>query len=174
MIRAIPLTLGLVLSAAALAQQPAPAPAPAPAAKPAPAAARPDPTDPKMRDTPVRCRPGQLDRAGGKTLGQIFGAQWPATPDVPAARRSPAQALTLGRVDWPAERGQAVATTAVLVDAQGKPLRAKVLCVSADGADAAVERAAMAGTYRAAMVDGKPVAGVAMVAWRLGAARPGR
>lgn len=172
MIRAIPLTLGLVLSAAALAQQPAPAPAPA--AKPAPAAARPDPTDPKMRDMPVRCRPGQLDRAGGKTLGQLFGAQWPAAPDVPAARRSPAQAVTLGRVDWPAERGQAVATTAVLVDAQGRPLRAKVLCVSADGADAAVERAAMAGTYRPATFDGKPATGVAMVAWRLGAARPGR
>ena len=82
--------------------------------------------------------------------------------------------LVLEALQRLAERGQAMATTAVLVDAQGKPLRAQVLCVSADGADAAVERAAMAGTYRPATFDGTPATGVAIVAWRLGATRDGR
>ncbi|HEY4583275.1 MAG TPA: hypothetical protein VIG88_10490, partial [Lysobacter sp.] len=71
MIRAIPFSLGLVLSTVAFAQQPAP-PKPAPAA----AATQRDATDPRMRDTPMRCRPGQVDAAGGRTLGQLFGAEW--------------------------------------------------------------------------------------------------
>ena len=161
MIRAIPFSLGLVLSTAAFAQQPAP---PKPVA--APAAPQRDATDPRMRDVPMRCRPGQVDVAAGRTLGQLFGAEWPAQPQ--AARRTPAQPVNLGHVDWPAQNGQGMATSAVLVDAQGKPLRAKVLCASTQALVAPVEAAAMKGSYRAATFDGAAGTGVALVTWRVG------
>lgn len=173
MIRAIPVLIGLALSTAALAQQ---APAPAVAASPQaaaaatkPAAPQRDLTDPRMRDTPVRCRPGEVDAARGRTLAQIFGADWPAAPT--ATRRAPAQAVNLGRVEWPAASGQASATTAVLVDAAGRPLRATALCASTPALVPLVEAAAMQGTYRAATFDGTPATGVTLVTWRVGAPR---
>ncbi|HZX80817.1 MAG TPA: hypothetical protein VFE72_07695 [Lysobacter sp.] len=165
MIRAIPFSLGLVLSGVAFAQQPA-SPAPAAASPKPAAAAQHDATDPRMRDTPMRCRPGQVDVAGGRTLGQLFGADWPASPE--ASRRTPAQAVKLGHVEWPAQGGKGTATSAVLVDAQGKPLRTKVLCASTQALVAPVEAAAMQGTYRAATFDGVAGTGVALVTWRVG------
>lgn len=163
--RALVFAFGMLASAIAVAQQPAAAPVAKPAAERRV-------SDATLRDAPVRCKAGDRDYAQGRSLGRIFGAAWPAAPA--AAKVQRAEAFTLGRVDWPSDRGAARAVSAVLVDAQGKPLRAVVLCASVDGADAAVEKAAMAGTYRAATFDGVPATSVAMVAWRLGEARPAR
>jgi hypothetical protein len=176
MIRTFLASFGLSFAVAAPAQPPlapsAPVAAPAAALPPAAPAARRDPTDPRMRDMPMRCKPGDVDAARGRTLGQIFGAEWPAAPAVPAARRSAAQPLRLGRVEWPASGGTATAVSAVLVDAKGAPLRVQVLCASKAELVAPVERAAMQGTYRAATFDGAPATSVAIVAWRVGT--PGR
>ncbi len=177
MIRAIPVLIGLALSTAALAQQPpAPASAPVVATPPKAAAQQRDLTDPRMRDMPVRCRPGQVQHTTGRTLGEVFGADWPAAPDVPAARRTPAQTVTLGRVQWPAGVAgtQASAVSAVLVDAQGRPLRVEVLCASAHGLEPAVKQASMQGTYRAATFDGKPATSVVVVGWRMAPPRAER
>lgn len=173
MIRTSFASLGLLLAVVAHAQ-PSPAPT-APVAKPATVtapAARRDPTDPRMRDVPMRCKPGDVDVARGRTLGQIFGADWPAAPAVPAEQRSAAQPMKLGRVEWPASGGPATAISAVLVDAKGAPIRVQVLCASKAELVAPVERAAMQGTYRAATFDGAAATSVAIVAWRVGT--PGR
>ncbi|HEY4582410.1 MAG TPA: hypothetical protein VIG88_06035, partial [Lysobacter sp.] len=98
--------------------------------------------------------------------GQLFGAEWPASPA--AARRTPAQPVKLGHVAWPAQGGKGLATSAVLIDAQGRPLRAKVLCASTQALVAPVEAAAMQGTYRAATFDGAAGTGIALVTWRVG------
>lgn len=175
MIRAISVLIGLALSTAALAQRAAPAPTPA-ATPPKAAAPQRDLTDPRMRDMPVRCRPGQVQHTTRRTLGEVFGADWPAAPDVPAARRTPAQTVTLGSVEWPASVAgtQASAVSAVLVDAQGRPVRAEVLCASAQGLETAVKQASMQGTYRAATFDGTPATSVVVVGWRMAPARAER
>jgi hypothetical protein len=175
MIRMFLASLALLLATVATAQQ-SPEPS-SPTARPAAGstpAARPDPTDPRMRDVPMRCKPGDVDVAKGRTLGQIFGAEWPASPAVPAARRTAAQVVSRGRVDWPAASGPATAASAVLVDAQGRVLRAQVLCASNAAAVALVEAASLQGTYRAAMFDGAPSTGVVIVSWRLGTPPAGR
>lgn len=133
-----------------------------------------DTSDPAVRDLPVRCKEGDLERAAGRTLGEVFGDAWPAVPA--ATARAPAGVERMGRFDWPPglDVDRAFVVAAVLVDAQGAPQRAEVLCASAPGFDAAVKRAALRGAYRPARFDGAAAPGVAMTVWRLAVPSRGR
>lgn len=163
----------LLLSGAA-ATAAAPDTASAPTADAAPASiARPaaeltssrrDTSDPVVRDLPIRCKSGDLERASGRTLGQVFGAAWPAPPAIALKKRAPAELLRAGQQsprDLYLDRG--IVVSAVLVDPQGKPLEVQVLCASGPGLDMAVRRVLVHGRYRPASFEGLPATGVAMV-----------
>jgi hypothetical protein len=183
--RAIAFCLALLLATNATAQDAAssaaaePAVAPADAAQaPAPADATnadaPDPDatgkggallasrrnylDPAERDVPIVCKDGDFERHAGRSLGQVFGADWPVSP-VPTSSVTRARTLEPGRMVWPRgmEGKTGLVVVAVLVDASGKPLRAEPLCANTTGFDMAARRASMDATYSPAAVDGTPV-----------------
>jgi len=119
-----------------------------------------DYSDPAQRDLPIACKQGDIEKFPGKSLGGVFGADWPAqlvASDEGA--HSPATVVKRGPMRWP--RGMdpqhSFTVVAVLIDASGKPLRAEILCTTRLGFDAAVKRHAMASTYAPAQVDGKPI-----------------
>lgn len=123
-----------------------------------------DTTDPAVRDLPIRCKQGDLERVPGRSLGELFGAAWPASPAVAVERRAQAELLHAGLQsprDLYLKKG--IVVSAVLVDTQGKPLEVQVLCASASGLDMAVRRALVHGRYRSASFEGVPATGVAMV-----------
>ena len=117
-----------------------------------------DYTDPAERDAPIVCKEGDLERHAGKTLGQVFGDAWPAHP-APAVSATRARTLTHGKLVWPRgmEGKTGLIVVAVLVGADGKPLRAEPLCATTTGFDMAARREAMGATYEAAIVDGQAV-----------------
>ena len=118
------------------------------------------------RDVPVGCKPGDLQRFPGQTLGQVFGADWPLQPEPSAGgERVRAQLTEVVRRPGaqrglPAQPGRVV--FAVLVDPAGKPLRAEVLCATTEGYDMAAKRLAMRASYRPAVIDGVAVTSVAI------------
>jgi hypothetical protein len=114
--------------------------------------------DPKERDAPIVCKEGDLERRGGLSLGQVFGQDWPRQP-APAVSGVRARSVTPGKMVWPRgmEGKTGLVVVAVLVGADGKPLRAEPLCATTGGFDMAARRNAMDGTYEPALVDGKPV-----------------
>ena len=138
-------------------------------------------TDPSDRDAPIVCRPGDFERQAGKSVGQLFGAEWPAAAAPAATPPTPARVLELGKVVWPRglESQRAFILMVVLVGADGKPLRAEPLCASTVGFDMTSKRIVMGGRYEPATVDGKPVVAPVPVlvkferAKRTGAARAG-
>jgi len=173
--RTIAFALTMLLSAPVFAQDAAPA---APASSPtdeaqppgdapdaegtgkggALLASRRDYLQPAERDAPIVCKDGDLERHAGQSLGQVFGADWPAHP-APTTSGARARTVTPGRMVWPRgmEGKTGLVVIAVLVGVDGKPLRAEPLCASTTGFDMAARRNAMDGTYEAAAVDGKPV-----------------
>jgi len=138
-------------------------------------------TDPSDRDAPIACRAGDFERQAGKSVGQLFGAEWPVAPAPTTGAPTAAKVLDLGKVVWPRglESQRAFVLMAVLVGADGKPLRAEPLCASAVGFDMTSRRIVMGGHYEPATVDGKPVVAPVPVlvkferAKRTGAARAG-
>lgn len=170
------LSVALLLATAANAQDAttpgATAPPAAPAAPEAAPGAAPmlsskrDYSDNTQRDLPIACKAGDLERQAGKSLGQVFGADWPAqpTPSSPDSH-SPADATAMGKMVWPRglEGQRGLVVLAVLVGSDGKPLRAEPLCATANGYDRSAQRSAMGGSYKPALVDGKPITSPAIV-----------
>lgn len=167
MIARVCLSVALLLATAANAQDATPPGATTPPAAPeaAPGAAptlssKRDYSDNAQRDLPIACKAGDLERQAGKTMGQVFGADWPAqpTPSSPDSH-SPADATAMGKMVWPRglEGQRGLVVLAVLVGSDGKPLRAEPLCATANGYDRSAQRSAMGGSYIPALVDGKPI-----------------
>ena len=125
-----------------------------------------DHTDPATRDLPIRCKDGDIEYFPGRSLGEVFGAAWPAAP-VATTRRA-ARAIRVVSPERPNGLGQdgAIAVTAVLVAADGTPVDAKVICATAPAMANEVVRAAMRSQYAPAMFDGQPAVGVATNVWR--------
>jgi hypothetical protein len=177
--RMIALFAALAFAAGALAQDAAP-PADAAAARPLLSSER-DYTDPSARDAAITCKPNDFERQAGKTMGQLFGADWPAAPAPTTAAPTPAKVIELGKVVWPRglESQNAFVVVAVLVGADGNPIKAEPLCASATGFEMTSRRIVMGGKYEPATVDGKPVVAPTAVlvkfqrAKRTGAARAG-
>ena len=119
-----------------------------------------DYSDPAQRDLPIACKADDRESFPGKTLGEVFGADWPAQP-MPSSPDAHVGARTLerGPMRWP--RGldpqDVYVVVAVLVAADGSPVRAEILCTTRIGFDAAVRRHAMASTYAPAEADGVPI-----------------
>jgi hypothetical protein len=122
------------------------------------------------RHVPVRCWKGQLERVSGKTMGDVFGDLWPVQPDpaTPGAHARPrlkslhvASAKLRG---LPTQSGVVVA--AVLVGADGKPIKVETLCATTEGFDIAVKRMYARAEFVPATVDGKPIVSVAGIVQR--------
>ena len=119
-----------------------------------------DYSDNVQRDRPIACKAGDDERFPGKSLGDVFGADWPAQPEASSPdARSGVSVLEHGPIRWPRglDAQDSFTVVAVLVDAEGKPLRAEILCSTRAGFDKSVRNHAMADTYAPAMIDGKPV-----------------
>ena len=122
------------------------------------------------RDAPIRCWRGQLERAPGKTMGELFGGDWPvqpepATPEAHSKARLKSLHVGSGKLrGLPTQDGLVV--VAVLVDAEGKPLKVEPLCATTDGYDIAVKRMYSRAEYMPAMVNGKPIVSVAGIIQR--------
>lgn len=134
-----------------------------------------DYTDNAQRDRPIACKPGDIEEFPGKSMGEVFGADWPLQPDAstPAARTQ-VKMLERGKIRWPKglDPQDAFTVAAVLVDAEGKPVRAEVLCKTRVGFDKAARSYLMGSTYQPATIDGKPVTSVAVQVISTRAAEP--
>ncbi len=122
-----------------------------------------DYSDPTQRDLPIACKAGDIEGFPGKSLGDVFGAEWPAQPlPSSAASHSKVRLLEPGPMKLPRgmDAQDSVNVVAVLVSAEGTPLRAEILCSTRMGLNMAVRRHAMASTYAPAEVDGVPVISV--------------
>jgi len=134
-----------------------------------------DYSDNAQRDRPIACKAGDDERFPGRSLGDVFGGDWPAQPEAssPGARTGVA-VLGHGPIRWP--RGldpqDSFTVVAVLVDAAGTPLRAEILCSTRTGFDKAVRNHAMADTYAPATIDGKPVTSAIVQVVSVRAAEP--
>lgn len=117
------------------------------------------------RDVPIRCWKGQLERAPGKTMGDLFGDAWPAQPEPAgpdAHSRARLKSLQVRREllrGLPTQSGLVV--VAVLVDTDGKPLKVEPLCATTGGFDKAVKRIYSHAEFVPATVNGKPIVSVA-------------
>lgn len=134
-----------------------------------------DYSDNAQRDRPIVCRAGDTERHPGRSLGDVFGADWPAQPEPSSPQaRAGVRVLEHGPIRWP--RGldpqDSFTVVALLVDAEGKPLRAEILCSTRQGFDKAVRNHAMAGTYAPAMIDGVPVVSAIVQVVSVRAAEP--
>lgn len=132
-----------------------------------------DYTVPGARDLPITCKEGDVQPAAGKTMGQLFGADWPAqpTPDS-ATAHVPAKVLGWGKIVPPRglEGQHAVVVMAILVGADGKQLAAEPICLSAAPFAIAAKRALRGARFEAGSINGQPVTSViaASVVFRLG------
>ena len=128
-----------------------------------------DYTDNAQRDLPIACMAGDIESHPGKSIGELFGADWPAQPEAssPEARTS-AHLVEQGQLRWP--RGMdfqdAIVVMAVLVGADGAPLQAEPLCATRMGLTKAVRRSLMASTYAPAVIDGQAVTSVVTIVQR--------
>ena len=124
-----------------------------------------DYTDNAQRDRPIACKAGDIEDFAGKSMGDVFGTDWPLQPEAstPAARTE-VKMLERGKIRWPQglDPQQAFTVVAVLVGADGAPVRAEVLCKTRVGFDKAARGYLMSSKYQPATIDGKPVASVAV------------
>ena len=113
------------------------------------------------RRLPIVCKQGDIELAPGKSMGELFGADWPAEPAASVSRQ-PAKLVQKAKAIWPRglETVSAVAVVATLVDAGGRPISAHPICVTRNGFDKAAARMAMRSRYAPALIDGKPVTSV--------------
>lgn len=123
------------------------------------------------RDHPVTCKPGDLEPHRGRTLGEVFGADWPQQPEpAVAGAHERARVLWLPRLDrtrlrgLPIQGGLVVAT--VLVEPARRPLRVETLCATTAGYDTFVPRLPRQASYLPATVDGTPATSVAIAVQR--------
>jgi hypothetical protein len=122
------------------------------------------------RDLPIACKPGDLERMPGKSMGEVFGAQWPAQPEPQTpqahskARLLAVQASSGMTRGLPPQPGMVIA--AVLVDGHGKAMKVVPICATDEGYDVATTRLLMRGKYQPATVDAQPIISVAMVVFR--------
>ncbi|GAB2502568.1 energy transducer TonB [Lysobacter humi (ex Lee et al. 2017)] len=127
-----------------------------------------DYTHPRARDLPIRCHDGDVEYFAGKTLGEVFGDQW---PDAPAATRAtPARQVERTALSWPNGLGQTGARSmvAVLVGPDGKAIQARALCASTPAISKPAVRASMRSRYAPATYDGVPATGVFISTIRFG------
>ena len=116
------------------------------------------------RDLPITCWKGQLERAPGKTMGELFGDAWPvqpepATPDAHSKARLKSIPSISGILrGLPTQSGLVVA--AVLVDAEGGALKVEPLCATTEGFDMAVKRLYSRARFVPATVNGEPIISV--------------
>ncbi|HQW59542.1 MAG TPA: energy transducer TonB, partial [Thermomonas sp.] len=118
----------------------------------------------ESRDKPIVCKQGDIERHAGQTLAQVFAEKWPVQPEpLPGSERVQAQATRAIRPRG-AMRGMPVqpgiVVFAVLVDENGEPVQAEVLCASTEGYDKYAMRIALQSQYKPALVNGKPVTSV--------------
>ena len=118
----------------------------------------------ESRDKPIICKQGDIERHAGQTLAQVFAEKWPVEPEpLPGSERVQAQATRAIRPRG-AMRGMPVqpgiVVFAVLVDENGEPVQAEVLCASTEGYDKYAMRIALQSQYKPAFVNGKPVTSV--------------
>ena len=121
---------------------------------------RPDYTRPESRDVPIRCKEGDVEYFAGQSMGDVFGAAWPA---VPAARVvTPPRVVQSAPLTWPKGLGQghAVAVVAILVGADDRAVDARAICASMPAIANPAVRAALRSTYETARFDGVPAATV--------------
>ncbi len=124
-----------------------------------------DYTDPAARHRPVTCKEGDREREPGRSLGDVFGDQWPEQPQPVQGgetRKAHVRAVQLGQDivrGAPAQRGLVV--VAVLVDPAGKPLAARPICATTDGYDNRARRLALRSLYEPALINGQAVTSVA-------------
>lgn len=126
-----------------------------------------DYSDPVQRGRPIACKAGDIEGFPGKSLGEVFGADWPVqpVPSLPGGYAEPS-VVERARIHWP--RGMApqdsIVVVAVLVDPSGTPLRAEVLCSTRMGLNKSMRRTMMESTYSPATVDGRPITSVLVAA----------
>jgi hypothetical protein len=128
--------------------------------------------DPGQRDRPIACKPGDIERHRGMTLGELFGSEWPLqqAPSDPAVSTRP-HFTRRGRMQWPPGLAlqDSLVVAAVLVGADGKPMRAEILCETRMGMDAAMTRMLLDSKFAPAKIDGRPVTSVLVSVQRFSA-----
>lgn len=119
---------------------------------------------PGARDLPVTCKPGDAQPFAGKTMGEVFGEAWPATPAATASH-TPPKVLTRSKLVPPRglEGKPATVVVAVLVGADGKGLAEEAVCMSDAAFATAAKRVLRNSTYEPARVDGQAVTSVLAV-----------
>ena len=135
-------------------------------AGPQPLSSHLDYTRPENRDWPIRCKDGDINFHADKSLGDLFGDDWPAAPV--AAKTERARTLRTVAPRWPKGLGQSgsVVVTAALIDAAGDPIDAFALCATTPAIAKPVVRAAMSSRYSAATFDNVPMTSVVVRVWR--------
>ena len=128
------------------------------------------------RDHPVTCKPGDLEPHRGRTLGEVFGADWPRQPEpTVAGAHGRASLVRMPRLDPARLRGLpphgGLVVAAVLLAPDGNPLRVETLCATTAGYDTFARRFLRQAAYRPATVDGVPMTSVAIVLHRFRAPR---
>lgn len=128
-----------------------------------------DYSDPAQRDRPIACMPGDIEGHPGKSLGELFGAAWPVhpAPSSPDAYAKP-RFLKHGPIWFPQGMypQESLDVIAILVGADGKPLRTEVLCSTRQGFAMMWRRSAMASTFAPATLEGRPVTSVLVKVFR--------
>ncbi len=152
-LRTLPLLFGI-----AIAALPASAGAEAPLAS-----SHTDYTVPGARELPITCKDGDMQPFAGKTMGEVFGAEWPAqaTPES-ATAHAPPKVLKLGKIVPPRglEGQHAAVVMAILVGADGNMIAAEPICLSAAPYAIAAKRALRGAHFEAGTINGQPVTSV--------------
>jgi hypothetical protein len=128
-----------------------------------------DYSDPAQRDRPIACKAGDVEGHPGESLGQLFGADWPVqpAPATPEAYVKP-HLLERGPMRWPhgMDAQNSLNVVAVLVGADGKPMKVEILCSTRMGLDMMVRRAMLGSTFSPATLDGRPITSVLVAVQR--------
>lgn len=122
------------------------------------------------RDLPITCKPGDIERVPGKSMGEVFGDVWPAQPEPAEPQAHTAAKMAAIQFDRSMSRGlppqPGLVVAAVLVDGSGKALEVVPICATDDGYDVVTKRLLMRAKYQPATVNAQPITSVAMVVSR--------
>lgn len=127
-----------------------------------------DHLQPDARGYPIRCKPGDIEFFAGKTMGDVFGDAWPATPQASNVTR--AELVQAVAPTWPKGLGQhgAIVVVAALVGPDGRVADAKAICANAAAIAKPAVRAVSRSVYEPARFDGVPGTSVVMRVVRFG------
>ena len=116
------------------------------------------------RELPVTCKTGDVQPFAGKPMGEVFGDAWPPAP-APAKDSAPPEVIAHGRIVSPRglEGQPATVVVAVLVGSDGKAIASETICATSAAFSVAAKRALRNASYKPALADGRPVAGVVAV-----------